>query len=175
MERYWHQAHDRYSAIFSSTSPTSDLDEAFKYLQVASAGAFYNGDDVVNLDRLRRKVDRHILPILLACYTMLEWNKRVLRVRATCLSPAMIDYSRHGQYAAESGLPHDLNLTEADLSDDETAFFGAIVGATAVTGATLSSTEPIMHSRLIQRSDISTENTSSEMARGQCPPLRPHL
>ena len=84
MEKHWHFTNARYSAAFSSESLTGELDEAFKYLQVAGAGAIYNGDDVINLKKLRRKIDWHIIPILSCCFGVQFLCKTVLNVCTLC-------------------------------------------------------------------------------------------
>ena len=90
---------------------TRDLDEAFKYIEEATASTSVLPGETINLRHLRRKIDFHIIPIMTACFTMQYLDKVVYN------------------YAAVMGMPKDLKLKGNEYSNVATAFFGAYLGA----------------------------------------------
>ncbi|CAM6109359.1 unnamed protein product [Calypogeia fissa] len=103
------------SSVKLNTNSGGDLDNAFTYIQNAC-----NGGDIdtstVDLAKLRRKIDWHIVPFMFLCYTVQFLDKVNLN------------------YAAVMGLNKDLHLEGNDFSNASTAFFIAFLIAELPNG-----------------------------------------
>jgi hypothetical protein len=86
-----------------TSSDDSNVDEAWKYLNThtTTTTAINN----VDIAKLRRKIDWHIVPIMFACYTMQFLDKVILN------------------YAAVMGLQKDLHLKGNEFSNVATFLF----------------------------------------------------
>lgn len=68
---------------FSSQSGAGDVDAAWKFLDQNRDAA--GASEAVDIDKMRRKIDCHIVPLMFCCYTMQFLDKVILNVSATYL------------------------------------------------------------------------------------------
>lgn len=118
------------------------LDEAYDFLQ--KHGGDGQLEDQQELRRIRRKIDRNIIPVMFLCYTMQFIDKLSLNVKSTPSMARNKDcgklifvFLRCYQYAAVMGLKEDLKLTGNDFSNTATVFFIAYLIAEVPTGRLL--------------------------------------
>jgi hypothetical protein len=67
---------------FSSQSGAGDVDAAWKFLDQNRDAA--GASEAVDIDKMRRKIDWHIVPLMFCCYTMQFLDKVILNVSPTC-------------------------------------------------------------------------------------------
>lgn len=65
----------------SSQSGAGDVDAAWKFLDQNRDAA--EASEAVDIDKMRRKIDWHIVPLMFCCYTMQFLDKVILNVSAT--------------------------------------------------------------------------------------------
>ncbi|KAM0245281.1 hypothetical protein ACHAP5_005512 [Fusarium lateritium] len=87
----------------SPQSGAGNVDAAWKFLDQNRDAA--GASEAVDIDRLRRKIDRHIVPLMFCCYTMQFLDKVILN------------------YSAVMGLNQDLKLQGNDFSNIATFLF----------------------------------------------------
>ncbi|KAG5659578.1 hypothetical protein KAF25_002137 [Fusarium avenaceum] len=88
---------------FSSQPGAGDVDAAWKFLDQNRDAA--GASEAVDIDKMRRKIDWHIVPLMFCCYTMQFLDKVILN------------------YSAVMGLNQDLKLQGNDFSNIATFLF----------------------------------------------------
>ena len=73
-------------------SAVGELDCAFRYVQLAYVNLSFQGYDVPYTEKLRRKIDWRLLPIMLAVSTTHYLNRTVLDVSINGYSPKLLLY-----------------------------------------------------------------------------------
>jgi predicted MFS family arabinose efflux permease len=89
------------------SAPDSDVDSAWQFLNDHREATSQDGTagEEINVDKLRRKINYRIVPLMFCCYTMQFHDKVILN------------------YAAVMGLPKDLNLKGNEFSNIATFLF----------------------------------------------------
>ncbi|PVH89934.1 MFS general substrate transporter [Cadophora sp. DSE1049] len=105
---------DAAPASMSSVTTTTHLDNAYNFIQNTNAASLEPGD--VDIRAIRRKVDFHLIPIMLLVYAMQFLDKVNIN------------------YAAVMGFNQDLHLKGNNFSDAVTAFSVALVIAEIPNG-----------------------------------------
>lgn len=68
-----------------SSSPDGHVDDAWKFLSENRLAA--EGQPVVDINALRRRIDWHIVPLMFCCYTLQFLDKVILNVSHAIVHP----------------------------------------------------------------------------------------